>query len=175
MKFPIVLILVFLLVGCKEEYDFALEDTLLSCLIEVYEKQGIELEKEMSLLESYLIEKGYFKDNHCNSYYNLLLSIQSNYEIKIQVEYQKLAIIEIDAVRFLDDNKCIVDFSGEKISSSKVMKIMMEFSKMDILDYNQLDMVNCYLNVLKPNDFENDYYRAQILILIIPFDFSNTD
>ena len=52
MKFPIVLILVFLLVGCKEEYDYAVEDTLFNCLIEVYDKQGIDLEKEMNLFLS---------------------------------------------------------------------------------------------------------------------------
>jgi hypothetical protein len=169
MKFPIFLVLLFLLIGCKKEYDYSVEDTLFNCLVEVYEKQGIDLEKEMNLLESYLIEKGYLKDNHYDSYYNLLQSFQSKNDLTIEfdaIDYQKLATIEIDVVRFLDENKCLTDLSNDEISSSKVMKIMMEFSKMDFLDFNKYEVLNCYLKVLKPKDFENNYYRAQLLILI---------
>ncbi len=155
--------------GCKQKYQYTIENKLFDCLIDSYQSQGVDLVYEMQLLENHLIEINYFEDSTGESYFNFWkqLSLDSDYEIMVKEEkFLQLGIVEINSSLARINDECLKNEKQMDIYNSKVNVLQSEFVKLDVENVELDQFAQCYINVLTPDDFENQYFKGITLIYI---------
>jgi len=167
-KITILTFLILISITCKSQ-DRIVEKIFNDCYFSSMPNQGIELKQYHKEYESLLISNGILIDNSGESYYNLFKKIMNSEITDTKTNFSLIdSINKLSYVNLIHFNQNCTD----KIKSLDIYKESntSRFEKtMDSLkdSYNdQAKMINGIITSLNEKDFELDYYKIRVLLVM---------
>lgn len=155
--------------GCSGS-EYQVEDELYNCLMQKYERKGIDITVFLDSLESHFIKNGILKDNSGASKLEFYKNLANGGEVPIMEEYE--ISDSVARIKFAEQEieSCIKNkgFDSSTLNSSVYYRLKAEFKT--VKEMNLRDAAMCHVNVLTARDFEHPFFRARMLssyILII--------
>lgn len=159
--------LLFILSACgKNEYD--IEDSLYDCLLVETSSFGLDLEKDLDSLESNLIDKGILTTASGQSKIDFYTKIAETGEVPTFETSDLIQRIRKSTMDMTRLKACI--FEQDKIDSTTYFKSHFYRKHQQVqgeLIDQEMNPTNAALAIIKhfsPEDFENKFYRAHMLI-----------
>lgn len=153
-----------------------IEAILLDCLTKSYGEQQVDFNKELDLLEEYLIENKYLKSASGQSYFNFYQEIVKLNDIPVTLNYGRLSNIykltpnQLYSVDCLEELK---QLDSSDIVNSRYNQIKVAIQQAAADKVSPSNIAKAITSVLTPSDFDKPYYRT-IALLTIAYT-ANTD
>lgn len=146
----------------------SVERTLLECLSDGFEKEGVDLHSEISALESHLIDDGVLESNSGESYRELFVSIAEIGDIPSVMasgSFEGLYGVNPEVYYSGDCTGMIAKLDAAEIRNSKPHGLRIAFESVD--SSTTANVAKAIISVLDASDFENPYYRSLALLTIL--------
>ena len=151
----------FLIYSQEERVEKVYQDCAYNSLAD----KGQFLKKQIKQYETYLIEKKYLADSTSSSYYELLKSFSTRKVYPSVNDYSFFDSIKINSSEtkkiFPSSKKCskkIIEYDGYEIFATKIYFTVL------VSDKDIKEALKAYIELLKVDDFNLDYYRIQTLL-----------
>jgi hypothetical protein len=169
MKIILNLIIALLFYSCNSQTNSS-ETQLMKCIYESCLDDGSEFKETILKYENELITKKVLKDNSSGSYINLLKNISNDNQLNSRIGYSFMKEIDnLNYYKFDSIKNCYskIEKSEKLISFQKKMASLFTSEKINYSEFS-----NELLKLLDEEDFEESYYKFNVLIL---FDRMITD
>ncbi len=176
MRNILILIIFTLTINSCSGQDFSIESKHFDCMVKTSSELGVDLKKELSDFEEHLIEVGVLADNSGESYYKIYEIIKETGDINFEFQYSLIDSIKahidkdsIEVIEIIGDCLSLAEKTqkSKKFKRSKVYQLKVG---MDSIVYsekvNPSEIASMILSVLSPKDFEHDYYKMTVLLLL---------
>jgi biopolymer transport protein ExbD len=170
MKHILQIVLVFLsLSSCGQTKNNEIESILLDCLTKSYGEKQVDINKELDVLEKYLIESKSLKSSSGQSYFDFYQEIVKLNDIPATLHYDKFDNIykltpnEFYSVDCLEELKRL---DSTVIANSKYYQMTVAIQKAADDEVSPSSIAKAITSVLSPPDFDKPYYRAIALLTI---------
>ncbi len=158
----------FVLLSCNAQ-EVTIEDNLYSCMVNHYKENKIDLPASLDTLENYLIEKNVLQSKDAKSkikFYEVIIETGEIPGIEITRLMEKLR----ESYPIMDSlKKCV--FTTSNLDSAEYIKTKFYLTSQKIRsEFNETHTVSpvsvskAMLLYLTVNDFDQPYYRAQMLL-----------
>lgn len=176
MRNILILTLFTLTINCCSGQDYSIESKHFDCMVKTSSELGVDLRKELSEFEEHLIEAGVLADKSGESYYKIYEIIKETGDINFAFQYSLLDSIKADINRDnIDFNEFSTDciklaektYKTKKYKQSKIYQLKVGTDS--IRNSGSIDpsgIASMILSVLSPKDFEHDYYKMTVLLLL---------
>lgn len=155
--------------SCGQTKNNEIESILLDCLTKSYGEQQVDINKELDLLEKYLIESKSLKSSSGQSYFDFYKEIVKLNDIPAKLDYDsfdniyKLTPNHFYSVECLEELKRL---DSTAITNSKYNQMTVAIQKAADDEVSPSNMAKAITSVLSPSDFDKPYYRAIALLTI---------
>lgn len=154
--------------------DYSIESKHFDCFVKTATELGIDLKKELSDFEKYLINTGVLADKSGESYYKIYEIIKETGNIDFVFQYSLFDSIKsnLDNNEFSDLNSDwlrVIEKSQETESfkRSKLFQLKIGIDSINDIDNNNLrEIAVVILRILSPKDFEHNYYKLTTLLML---------
>jgi hypothetical protein len=169
MKPPIALVLGLLIfTSCAQEnkVDLELEESLLLCITQAYEQQGIDIKTELDLFESYLISNHYLESGSGESYHQFFKRVEELNENTSVVRPEEF--VNIYKVHPSTYSDCIEEVRSQtKYQNTLVTRLDAAIKRqIEEKGISLTTVSSAITKTLKPFDFQRDYFRYYYLLTI---------
>ena len=164
----LILVLVVILASCNSQ-NYKFENQMFECLASSLAIAGIDLKKELYLFENHLIENGILKDNSGNSYYDIYKQIEFYNDVKCKFNYSFLDTIQSQLSDLDTINVMHLDCFDMNTAYKKSKQYLLDNALESLAENNILNpstIAKTITNILSPKDFEQDYYKMTLLLLL---------
>lgn len=176
MRYILILTILTLIFNSCSGQDYAIETKHFDCIDKTSTELGVDLKKELSDFEEHLIKSGVLADNSGDSYYKIYEIIKETGDINFVFQYSLLDSIKAKVNKDnVDFNELSTDclslaektYKTKKYKRSKIyqLKVGMDSIK-NSARIDPSGIASLILTVLNPKDFEHDYYKMTVLLLL---------
>jgi biopolymer transport protein ExbD len=170
MKHIIPIALLFLsFSSCGQTKNNEIESILLGCLTKSYEEQQVDINKELDLLEKYLIESKSLKSSSGQSYFDFYQEIVRLNDIPATLDYDRFDnIYKLTPNQFYSTD-CLEELKrldSTAIANSKYNQMTVAIQQAADDEVSPSNIAKAITSVLTPSDFDKPYYRAVALLTI---------
>jgi hypothetical protein len=158
------------LISCVQEND-RIETILLDCLESSYNEIEVDLNRELDILEKYLIDKGALKSSAGQSYYDIYKQVVEINDIPNELDIDKFEnLLKLRPNEYYS-NICLqslTEIDSDEIKKSKYYQLTLKMQEFESTEETSPSTVaNAIISVLSPADFDKPYYRAMALLTIL--------
>ena len=176
MRNILILALLTLTINSCSGQDYSIETKHFDCIDKTYSELGVDIKEELSDFEEHLIDAGVLADNSGESYYKIYEIIKETGDINFSFQYSLLDSIKAKINKDdIDFNKLSTDciklaektYKTKKYERSKIYQLKVGTDS--IKNSGSIEpsgIASMILSVLSPKDFEHDYYKMTVLILL---------
>lgn len=155
--------------SCGQTEATEIESILLDCLVKSYKEEQINIKQELDELEKYLISSKSLKSQSGQSYFDFYNEIVELKDIPVTLDYDrfeniyKLTPNEFYSVDCLEPLK---QLDSSTIVNSKYVQMTMAIQNTAQDEVSASSIAKAITSVLKPSDFDKQYYRDIALLTI---------
>lgn len=155
--------------SCGQTKNNEIESILLDCLTKSYGEQQVNINKELDLLEKYLIESKSLKSSSGQSYFDFYQEIVRLNDIPATLDYDRFDnIYKLTPTQFYSAD-CLEELKrldSTAIANSKYHQMTVAIQQAADDEVSPSNIAKAITSVLTPSDFEKPYYRAVALLTI---------
>lgn len=155
--------------SCGQTKNNEIESILHDCLVKSYKEQQVNINQELDELEKYLISSKSLKSSAGQSYFDFYKEIAELNDIPATLDYDrfeniyKLTPNEFYSADCLDKLKRL---DSTTIANSKYSQMTFAIQNAAQNEVSPSSIAKAITSVLKPSDFDKQYYRAVALLTI---------
>lgn len=170
----VVIIIVFLMVSCKNQSD-RIEQDLYKCFTaSLLEDEKTKLKSIIIDFENHLVEKGILNSSEPKSYYDLYKKIADNGVYDFSNEFNFTEKISFLNRKSPEENQYLLDchreiFQSEKYLKSKLYEFTKEMKALKRYRARPYIIASIIIKYLSEEDFELKYNRLNTLMFIEDF------
>ena len=153
-----------------QQNESTIENILLNCLTESYRVKAIDIEKELTKLEKYLVENGSLQSTSGQAIYDFYKQVISTNDITTILNYKRFdAIYKLNPNEYYS-NDCLqklTQLDSSEIANSKYYQL--SFKMHEVAQERKVTpskISEIITSVLSPSDFQKPYYRIIGLLAI---------
>ncbi len=168
-QIALILTLILSFSSCGQTKDTEIESILLDCLVNSYKQQQVNINQELDELEKYLISSKSLKSSEGQSYFDFYKEIAELNDVPATLDYDrfekiyKLTPNEFYSADCLEQLKRL---DSTTIANSKYSQMTFVIQNAAQNEVSPSSIAKAITSVLKPSDFDKQYYRAVALLTI---------
>ena len=157
------IILILISISCNRN-PYEIEDKLYQCMVDEFEKKGVDLEVEFEIFENYLIKKQMLESKSGKSY-QLLFNRMTSLDEENYIDYDRFDKLRILKPESLFSKTCLEGLDSNLIKTSKFYILSNKMSNQGVLYVDEAKAM--FDSVYTVEDYGHIFNKTRMLLALL--------